>query len=299
MQAVEEEKDLFTNCCSTIIKQLHENPNYDGLFDGLNVFHKYQPNHLKVTTLVNLAIDEILTYKPIKNIKLYSVIQFLENIEQKNTQYEDYLYYVKIVKRLENYIKSKYTRHFYVLRYIILMPTTEYQFHFSANKKQLARIAYETVSSASHIDMGTHFFIMILKKSMEYFNFPSDLIEWIIDNKYTYNHLIIGYIGDELYYDLNPKETLKKFTNGKYDTTPLMKIKGDMCQDRIDICYSYGNNKSILIKKIKINMFLNRSVKKIILDYFAFDPNKYAMPLELSYVNNEDENEEGKEWKNR
>lgn len=299
----EKERELITTCCSKIISALYKDPNYGDIFTELQVFiDQYKPDHVKITKMINIAIDEILTYKPIKVINKRSLFRFtyLPDLD-KNIEYEEYLHYINIIKRFEKCINIRNKRKYYsTYSHLIFLPTAEYQFPFSVSKKHIVEAIYETIEKGVGMWNYTNISNTILIKSMQYFDYPQQLINLVGNrNPKQQRSIIIGYIGDELYYDIDPKNTVNGVINDVASNVSVY-ITGKKFDNHIDISYEYSTNNDIrsiiLIKRFKINVFLKQYIKIWCHNsYFIFDPEKYSLSLELTNNINEDIGKEG-EW---
>jgi hypothetical protein len=304
MDIEEKERDFLIGIYKKIIEKLHENPKYPYIFNDLNpILWRRKMTHEKITTCINIVLDGVTSYKPIQIIDMSCVKEFFNSIDYANMTYEEYLYYIKIIKRLERYITYKiphvgFFNPFYFRADILFMPTADYQFHFSIDKKYILEAFYHAIDSSN--DHSAKLSIIPLIKSMEYMNFPKPLIEWMIMNKNTRRHFYVGYIGDHLYYDTNPEETIKRLTDDHDDEIQKISfiIRGKIFENYVDVCYKFNSKhpKELHIERIKINGVLKKSFRYITWwrQRFIFHLENYIENPELPYT--ETNSEEGKEW---
>jgi hypothetical protein len=319
---------LINEYCEKILYKLYTTKwKYPGLGIHLAEFIGEGWNRCGLTHEENIDILDILIQELSshgKNNQLEVNMKHLQDIYESmindTLTYDNFLAYRKVVYRVKFYGRFKpliiYPHHWNFL----LIPT-QYMNYNLVDKNifhKYVLVFYDDIISNRYSNNPRNTIIPIqiemIRKGMEYFNYPQELINWVTDPA-SKESLIFGYINGELYYDfslvtqharmISNREKIYTFNKIRYISTAFV---GKKYNDYVQMYYKYSIRKNensndvieyVFIKNIPIRGFLKcgfRIYGKRTIN-ISFD-NYIIKNMELQWRDLVAEGGDGKEWRN-
>jgi hypothetical protein len=310
----ETKEELIARFCQIIIKKSN-NIEYNKIFDDLcqliSQAEMAKISHNDIIKILEKIIKDIREYCPNKKFRCYfsDLDSFYEKIYDVELTYEHLLAYHRVLTQINFIKKPEFQTYGYNMYKCLFVPTLEsspecYYFPRLSGKKfvhlVLEVFQYYRLNKFSKIKNHMYPITEImLKKGMDYFNYPIRLQEYITDPPKRHSQLILFYIGDNLCYDgpglyKKIKRRASADSRGEINLDFII-IEGKKYSDYINVNYhyyigNYDNRKPriIILNKFKLRGFLNRGFRVRHQNGWGISLHNYFIPMELPWRDEDD-----------
>lgn len=324
ISAAEAQDNLRSQFCEIMIKNCKTQCNYnifndiEQLISAVKIAIISHEDRIKI---LDNVIREFIEYCPNKifQLDLYYFDKFNAAIFDSNLTYSHLLMYNKILSKINFIIKQNIRMYrVYDKHYCLYIPTTDpcifpritkidFMYIALTLADEYKKIKYQGQKTSSITDIER----TMLEKGMEYFNYPEELRGYITNPISPYQYLVMFYVDDYLYYDgvmvKKHIDTISKDRMISCDKLHLsiIKIEMEKYSDHINVSYRYYCDINYFpiggyfhANKVKLSGFVDRKKKINIYNQCKLSFNKYIIPLELPWKDDDGGEKQWNHFKN-